>query len=39
MGSLVAVIIVTAGIVIVVQFIINFALWKRFSALIIVLSL
>ena len=31
MGSLVAVILVTAGIVIVVQFIINFVLWKRFA--------
>ena len=33
MGSLVAVIVVTAGIVIVVQFIANFVLWKRFALL------
>ena len=31
MGSLVAVIVPTAGSVTVVQFIINFALWKRFA--------
>ena len=33
MGSLVAVILVAAGIVIVVQFIINFVLWKRYTSL------